>query len=161
MCASHGGRAPQVKRKAAERVTESQAREYAAKYVAAAGAVADPVRALLELASEVLGFKDFLAGLVAGMGPDGWRYGGGEGGEQLRSELVLYERAMDRAVKVLGLINQLGLQERQITLAEQQGALIADAFFRVLDALDLSVEQQARAVEVMPRELRAIEGGTG
>ena len=55
--------------------------------------------------------------------------------------------------------HDMGIAEREIALAEGQGELLAGVMMRVLDALDLSAEQQARAVEVMPRELRAIEGG--
>jgi hypothetical protein len=51
------------------------------------------------------------------------------------------------------------LVEAQTRVTEEQGRLIAEAFRRVLAALDLSEEQAARASVAVPRELRAIGGG--
>lgn len=82
-------------------------------------------------------------------------------GEAIRGLAQLEAQERDRCVKFAKTAHDMGIAEQQISIAEQQGTLFADAFFRILDALDLSVEQQAKAVEVMPRELRAIEGGTG
>jgi hypothetical protein len=55
--------------------------------------------------------------------------------------------------------HDMGIAEQQVAIARDQGELFAGVFFRILDALGLTEEQQARAVEVMPQELRAIEGG--
>ncbi|MGH3382674.1 MAG: helix-turn-helix domain-containing protein [Actinoallomurus sp.] len=73
-------------------------------------------------------------------------------------------KIQERRARLLGLDaktqHDMGIAEREIKLAEGQGELLASAFFRTLDALDLSPEQQAKAIEVMPGALRAIEGGT-
>lgn len=52
-----------------------------------------------------------------------------------------------------------GIAERQVRLAEQQGALLAGAVSRILDALGLSPAQRELVSVVVPRELRAITGG--
>lgn len=57
--------------------------------------------------------------------------------------------------------HDMGIAEREMAIVEGQGELFAEVFFRLLDAMNLSPEQQAVAAEVMPRELRAIEGGAG
>lgn len=82
-------------------------------------------------------------------------------GEQLRGLAQLEATERDRCVRFAKTAHDMGIAEREITIAEHQGEVFADAFFRILDALDLSVEQMTKAVEVMPRELRAIEGGAG
>lgn len=51
-----------------------------------------------------------------------------------------------------------GIAERQVRLAEQQGALIATVIGRILDDLELSGEQRERVSEVVPRHLRAVAG---
>lgn len=158
VCHAHGGRAKQVKAAAKRRILEQETRRAAAAWIAGTEPIDSPLEALLEVAREITGFKDYLAGRVEEL-RESWRYRS-DGGEQLRAEVALYERALDRTAKVLVDINRLGLDERRQALAEQQGALIASAMLRVLDALDLTPDQQARAVDVMPRELRALEGGT-
>lgn len=158
VCGAHGGRAPQVKQKAAERVLEGEAQKANDRYLRNSQPVADPLTALLEIAGEITGFKDFLAGRLADLGPESWRYEG-VAAEQLRAEVALYERALDRTAKVLVDINKLGLEERQTRLAERQSNLLHATIARVLAALDLTPEQEALVPVVVPRELRANKGG--
>lgn len=112
----------------------------------------------MQLAAEVVGFKNFIAARVTELRTDEWRYGA-LGGEQLRAEVAVYERAMDRAGRLLVDINRLGLEERQVRIAEQQGALLAKVIMDILDDLDLTREQRDRAYEVTPRRLRLLDGG--
>jgi hypothetical protein len=53
-----------------------------------------------------------------------------------------------------------GLAERQVRLAEQQGALVAGAVRAILGDLGLTAEQQALVADVVPRRLRELAGGS-
>jgi hypothetical protein len=144
-----------VKAKAAVRVAEQQLTAAAERYAVAAGPVDDPLSALLALAGEVAGFKDFIAARVAEMRAEQWRYRG-VAAEQLRAEIGLYERALDRTARVLVDLAKLNLEERLVKITEQQGALIADVIRRILDGIGLTDEQQQRAPRIISRELRAV-----
>lgn len=158
VCRMHGGAARQVRRKAAERVAGDRAQRMAERYAPAAEPISDPLSALLTLAGEIAGFKDFVGARVAELRAESWRYEG-INAEQLRAELALYERSLDRAARVLVDINRLDLEERLVRVSERQAEQVAAVVTGVLDELDLSPEQAARVPEVVPRRLRAIAGG--
>jgi hypothetical protein len=48
-----------------------------------------------------------------------------------------------------------GLAEREVRLAESHGALVAEVMRKVLSQLELTPDQQTRALRVVPQELRA------
>lgn len=73
------------------------------------------------------------------------------------AELEAAER--DRCARFAKLALDAGIAERQVRLAEQQGAMVADVIDRVLAALGLSDEQRALVPTVVPRELRAVTAG--
>ncbi len=127
----------------------------AERYAPRAVPVQDPLTALLTLAGEITTFKDFLGARIAEMRAEAWRYSGATA-EQLRAEVGLYERALDRTARVLVEINRLGLEERMVKVTEEQGRQIAEVIRRILDGLDLTPEQRRIASEVVPRELRAV-----
>lgn len=155
-CRYHGGKAPQVQRKAAERATEAAVRKALAQYNPdGTYDVDDPLTALLALAGEILAFKTYLGELVAGLRAADWRYDV-HLGEQLRGEVILYERALDRAAKVLVDINRLGLEERLVRLNERQGSLITTVIERFLEALGLPPAEHHRALRLLPPILREV-----
>jgi hypothetical protein len=149
---------------------------------AALAPLEDPVGALLRLATEIVAFKDFLAGRVAELRAQEWRFTDDRGAEQLRAELSLYERALDRTARVLVDVNRLGLEERALRnaerVAERQGEQIAEVIKRVLEAfldrvtyaVDEPAAGRVRAAwqgwvgEIVPRELMCMaeqEAGRG
>jgi len=71
----------------------------------------------------------------------------------------LYSRERDRLIKVCSEAIRAGIEERRVQLAEQQGALVAEAIRRILDDLQLTPEQLGRVGDIVPRHLRAIAGG--
>jgi hypothetical protein len=125
-CVAHGGRSPQAKAKGAERVVEEKAR--ATLVQAGAPPVADPLTALGELAGQVLAFKDALGEQVNRL--ESIRFEDAKGGEQLRSEVVVLERAFDRCAQILALIAKLNIDERLAKVTERQ----ADAVVQAIDA---------------------------
>lgn len=114
------------------------------------GAVEDPLEAMSDLAAEVVAMKDYFRSSIQEL-----RYDHRQG-EQLRAEVILYERALDRTMKVLKLLGDMGISERRTQLAESQAVLIMGAVQNILNALDLTPEQQVIAGTVVPDELRAL-----
>jgi hypothetical protein len=155
VCAAHGGRIPRVKAAAARRVAEAAARAALAPYAADCEPVSDPLSALLKVAGEILQFKSFVAGRVAELDAADWRFSTAVA-EQVRGEIQLYERALDRAARVLGEISRLRLEERLVRLSERQGSLIAVAFEQLLDGLGLPAEEHQRALRLLPPILRDV-----
>jgi hypothetical protein len=82
-------------------------------------------------------------------------------GEAIRGLAQLEAQERDRCVRFAKTAHDMGIAEQQITIAQQQGELLAGVMMRVLDALDLPADKQSTAIDVMTRELRAIEGGAG
>ena len=151
VCTSHGGSAPQVKAKAQERVAEEEARRALGKLSAVLGPVEPVQNPLLELskiAGEALLWKQVIAERVAEL--EQLRYQGA-GGEQVRAEIALFERALDRCSTVLANIVRLNIDERLATITDRQGHIIAAVITSVLEQLDLG----DKADQV--RELVAVE----
>lgn len=157
-CDSHGGKAPQAvaaaERRAMTRAVEADAR--AALAHAGVVGVEDPLAEIARLASEAIAFKDALAARVNALHEI--RYEGANGGEQLRTEVALYERALDRTVRFLDVLAKSGFEERRVQIDEQTAAQVVGLLQRVFARLGLSAEQQLLVGEVVPQELRALGG---
>lgn len=162
VCWWHGSAAPQV-RAAAQRRTEVTRVEAEARAVQAIPdrtgmTVAEVYAELLATAEMVVEWRDRMAVLVENLAS--YRYSAsGAGTEQLRAEVALYERALDRTVKTAELIARLNLDARAQALSSRQGDLVATAIRRILAALELTPAQEARVPVVVPKELRRIAEG--
>lgn len=164
VCATHGGSAPQVKAAAAARVAEAEVRRGLARLDVAP--VDDPFTELSKLAGQVVAWKDALAGKVnrlTGGGCD--RCGGddvdriryeatGAGTEQLRAEVALFERALDRCASVLGLIAKLNIDERMARISERQADAVVRAVDAAIAAAGITGPAAVAARQVAARELR-------
>jgi hypothetical protein len=73
--------------------------------------------------------------------------------------IILHEQASVNLVRFSTEAIKAGIEERRVRLAEQQGALVADAIRRILDQLGLTPEQAALVPRIVPAELRLIAGG--
>jgi hypothetical protein len=152
VCDDHGGDAPQNLAAAEVRTAEARVRKKL-------GAVeAKPIGNYLEelrlLAGEVVGWKNKLAEHVAEL--DRLRYSAEGGGEQIRGEVVLFERALDRCANVLVAIGKLNIDERLVRLTQLQAALVARVLEAGLAEAGLSPDQTILARRAIARELRAI-----
>lgn len=157
-CKLHGGATRTQTVGAERRQVEREARRLLEE-LGEARPVTDPAAELQRVAGEIVAMKDAAARIVQGL--TSMRYVGATGAEQLRAEVAVYERALDRAAKVLADMVKLGLEARQVGLAEAQGALVAQVVRAILGDLQLTAEQQARVPEVVPRRLRALTAGPG
>ncbi|MGW5477701.1 hypothetical protein [Streptomyces sp. NPDC004008] len=173
VCQMHGGKAPQNLAKAKERMTEDRARALVETYgrrveTTATEALLDEVQWtaghvawLRERVQEIEGAPsgaDSEHPLVWGKTKE--KMGGQDFGTTEEAVpnvwLRLYQQERDHLVKVCSAAIKAGIEERRIQLAEQQGALVAQAIRAILGDLQLTAEQQARVPEVVPRHLRAL-----
>jgi hypothetical protein len=70
--------------------------------------------------------------------------------------LTLYQAERKHLTDVCKAALAAGIAERQVRLAEQQGALIVGLLQRIFDDLDLTAEQRALIPTVVPRHLRSV-----
>lgn len=86
-------------------------------------------------------------------------------GEARRALVDLEAQERDRCVRFAKVAHDMGIAEREVRLAEQQGELMATVIRNVLGDLALTPEQQALAPAAIQTHLRAaamaeIEGGS-
>ncbi len=136
VCRKHGGAAPQVQQAAKVRVLEEQARKL---IPVSSGQMADPIGRLLELAAEADAFREAVASLVNSL--KSIETYSLEAGSQLRAEVMLYERAIDRVARLCIEIVKLNLEERLVRVREGEARMMADALDAALTIAGLSVEQ--------------------
>lgn len=147
----HGGASPQAKTAAGRRQVEGEALALLAEL--GVTPVSDPLAQLLQLAGEVLAWQKATAGLVNEL--TSIRYQGGSG-EQLRAEVQLYERAMDRAANVLSAIARLNIEERLMRLSERQADAVIGAVNAALQAAGVTGELVDEARMAAARHLRSV-----
>lgn len=157
MCATHGGKAPQVKA-AAERRQLAQALEADARAVLAFEAVEpieDPVLELAHLAAEVKATLRALGQRVNALKDP--RYESPMGTEQTRAELQLLGQYQDRLARMLTTLGQLGLDERRVQITETQANVVVHVIKRLMAFLALPPEREAAANAEVVRILRSID----
>ena len=157
VCPTHGGRAPQVKAAAKRRRDEATAIAALATY--GLPITIDPAQALLDEVHRTAGHVAWLAQLVADLDKADLTQRAENGAVAPSVWVDLYQRERAHLTRVAKSAVDAGIAERQVKLAEQQGALLAGAVQRILDALDLTPEQRARVPEVVPAVFRQIEQG--
>lgn len=169
-CRAHGGRSPQAKQKAAQRVEVKKLLGIQHTYEHI-----DPATVLLDLVAAAAAEVKWLEDQVAELTPDAltWnevqhRYGTSTEGpidettnKAVEHTLIVQlrearHRLADYATRAL----KAGVEERRVQMAEQHAALIFGVIQRALTRLDLTDEQRAQAAIVIPEELRQLEGTT-
>lgn len=172
-CHHHFGSTPAVTTKYTEVLIEHNATKVLAKLDVAP--VDNPLLELALLAGQAVAWKDMMAqrvnailtelddadsqmvlldkdGIVIGRRDTGdIRFTSRDGAEQLRSEVVLWERAMIRCESILVNISKLNIDERLAAIDEATAATVTKALLATLNELDIDPDKR--------REARAIVGG--
>lgn len=156
VCFKHGGHVTATQAKARERRAEYAAKGQLMKDAEKRGInrMEDAVEELELIASEAIAFKNICRLRLEAIG-DEWRYSS-RAGEQLRAEVAVYERAIDRCDKVLTNYVRLGIAEKRVKIAEAQAMILVGVIQNILGRLDLTRDQKRIAATVVPEELRAI-----
>lgn len=165
VCYYHGSAAGQVRRKAAERLE----RDRAVAAVATFGlpVEVDPHDALLGEVHRTAGHVTWLGVLVAGLEADGLKQRSpGAAGvlwERPAVWVELYQQERAHLVRVAKAAVDAGVEERQVRVAEQAGAVLAEVLRAVLDdpQLGLTAEQRGVGGQVARRHLLAVGAGGG
>lgn len=157
-CRFHGGASPQAiaarKRRAAEAEANAAVRQILDD--PNAPPVADALDRLAHLAGRLEHAVDEVGRRASDLRSVGVQTHAG--GEQLRAELVLWVKLLGLLQTSLDVLVRHGHAERQIELAEREGAMLAGVVRAILDDLGLSEGQRALVAEVVPRHLRAVAG---
>jgi hypothetical protein len=147
-CANHGGATP------TGRIAALNEQAQRLLYRHDAGPVTDPLEALQRLAGRALAIEETFGQLVNDLTEI--RYDSEGGGEQLRAEVAVLERAMDRCGKLLVDIARLNIDERLARVTERQAEQVSAALSAVLGEMGLTVDQQREARTGVARHLRAV-----
>jgi hypothetical protein len=150
-CWAHGGQLPGVRARAAQNITEQKAAATLARLDVAP--VGDPLTALAEVAGQAVAWKNVMADRLNEL--TSLRYEGHGTGEQLRAEVALWERALDRCEKFLVSMARLNIDDRLAKVTEAQAAMIEQALKAGLAEAGLEdLETQDRAARAVARHLR-------
>lgn len=149
-CRKHLGNSPNVARAAERERLEHEVRAELARL--AVQPVDNPLLELQKLAGQVLAWKDALGHMVNEL--TSIRYQDEHGGEQLRSEVTLFERAMDRCERVLVAMARLNIDERLVKISEAQARVINEVLRAALSEIGLDGATQDAVRPVIARHLR-------
>jgi len=174
VCPVHGGGAPQVIAAADRRTAETEARRAVQTFGLPRSV--DPAVALLEEVARSAGAVDWLGEKVRSLDPEALVWGAKshtsgrmaqgpvdytEEGAVLSLWLELWREERRHLVLVCSAALKAGVEERQVRVAEAQGALIAGIIREVLDAPELGLDAVRRraADRLVHKHLTALAGG--
>jgi hypothetical protein len=161
-CKNHGANSGSVtSREGARRVVEGKAADRLAQIMAEHGEkllnpapIANSLQAHLDLAAEAWALKEILRMVLTHLfSTDRVRYAHSKVGEQLRMEVLLYERAVERLDRMLTNINRTKIEARLAAVSEARLQHEERAFAAALQAAQIPVERQEAARAVLRREL--------
>lgn len=152
-CPRHGGNLPGP-RLAAEKARIEEKIGKAAQRLGIAESIENPLHALQQLAGEVVQWKNLCRSQLSELTTVGYS---GMTGEQVRAEITVWERALDRSITALATLARLNIDERLARIEEQQAAMVRQAFAAGLEEIGVGVEQRAAAAKVFARHLRVVE----
>jgi hypothetical protein len=155
VCRLHGGASPQARAAAAARLAEQKALTEIARLDVVP--VGNALEALQEHAAVVVAWRDDCAAMVSGL-KDRIRFESSVRIEQLRSEVVLWERSLDRATVALTALARCQVDERLAAISERKAEILAEALAASLALAGLEPGQAARVRSDFARRLVLIAG---
>lgn len=169
LCVVHGANAGSgMAQAAAGRVVEGRVTDRSQELLSMAGErllspppIGNPLDELLQLAAEAKEWKAIMLGVVAYLfDKDRIRSSHSRVGEQLRAEIVIYERAIDRLATLLIQIGKLGIEARLAQIDEEQFHLIQTGVEAALAAatagLPDALDRQQAGRQVLRRALKQL-----
>lgn len=153
-CRQHGGASPQAMAKASERILEARVRGEATRR--GWSPILDPLAAFADVAGQAWAWMEVCRELVNEL--EKWEAKNYEGTEEIKARIGVYERSMDRMIKVLGDMIKLGLDAAALQQAKERPSREqAEAFNRVLvhilNGLELEPGQRAQVPVLMAEAL--------
>jgi len=118
--------------------------------------VDDPLTEMAKLAGEAIAWKDVIAERVSFL--NDIRYDGEKSGEQVRGEVIVFERALDRCNSVLTNMAKLNIDERLARVSEKQAEFVANALTAALNEMGFTLDQQREAKALVANQLRLVAG---
>jgi hypothetical protein len=131
-CKQHGGRLPGVEQAGAEELVRRRATRELTQINTVPVPVDNPLQALADLAGEAVRWKDVLGAYVSELGTLRYSVENEDGSrtEQIRGEVVLYERALASLGRLLVAIGRLNIDDRLARIDER----LTDIVVRAVDA---------------------------
>jgi hypothetical protein len=157
VCGSHGGKAPQVRAAAEQRMKVAAAEKAVARYGLAVEV--DPIPALLQELHRSAGAVAWLNTILADANEGDLTQQSRVTGSAVPSALwEIYTRERAHFAKVAKDCASAGIEERRVQFIEEQGRQIADVIRRIVVGLGLDPgDEEVRGV--VRRELTVIDGG--
>lgn len=152
-CRFHGGNLPTVVKSMERRILDQREREYFGQLVTITP-IDNPLAVYREFAGRVLAWFNALDAIVQEL--TDMRYEGERTGEQLRSEVALFERAMDRMNTVLSTYAKLNIDERLAGVTIDQKRMIIRAIEAALADAGIAGPAVQKAKAVAARHLRVV-----
>lgn len=152
VCRMHGGGATQVRTAAKQRLLAAKAADELARLDVPP--VDNPLTMLADLLGQAAAFKDVLAVKVNELTE--LRFEDVKGGEQLRSEVALWERALDRCERFAVNMARLDIDERLARITEQQNEMVLRALNAALDAVGAPPHRRQDAIRAAATHLRVV-----
>lgn len=157
VCRHHGGSIKKNRAAAARRLAEEDTRKRLAESLAEAvpfTGVGDVYEELLTVAGVSRAWREVLQGRVEELQKYG--YDSNLGTEQLKTDVALFERALERSAKIGEALARLNLEERKAALDERIAGQLVAVIRATFAEVGLTPEQEARANVVLPAKIKEL-----